>query len=664
MPTENQLRTLQAVCDTVVPAIERPHDPHGFWRRTATDVGADQALVQMLGELPEDQSGPLLGLLDVLDAQGFATASAASREQILRSLALMSRDAGAGITALRSLTLLFTYGLIDPATGANPNWAQFGYAGPLSPPPDEPKTITPLTPADPHTTLSADVVVVGSGAGGGLIAGELARAGLAVVVVEAGGYYNEADFNQSEVWAYQNLYWRGGATPTTDQNVGLLAGSCLGGGTVVNWTNSIRTKPWVRREWAEEHGLTDVATDFDRHLDAVCGRIGVNGDCSDLNRVQQGMQRAAETLGWSFVRTSRNVDPARYDPATAGYIGFGDQSGAKQSTLKTYLQDAADHDARILVRCAVTRVLVENGRAAGVEATWTDPATGATAEVLVKAPRVVVAAGSLESPGVLLRSAIGGPAVGRHLRLHPCTVTTGTLGEDQQAWWGAPHAGIIDEFASGDDGYGFLVEGVHYTTGFAALGTPWLSGEHHKGLMADLGRGASLIGLVRDRGHGRVTIDQNGTAQPSYALTDPHDVATTRLALDAQIRVHEAAGADRIAVFAAHVPTWHRGDDLEAFIRSAQRVPLRGGAMSLFSAHQMGTCRMGTDPATSVADPRGELHDTPGVWIGDGSAFPTPSGTNPMITIMGLAHRTAEHIAADAGHSLAAPQHRDLQEIR
>jgi choline dehydrogenase-like flavoprotein len=662
MPTENQVQTLRTLSDTVVPSIDRPHDPNGFWRRTATDVGADRAVLALLAQFPEEQSGALLGLLDVLDSQGFAAASAESREQILRTLSLMSSDAAAGIGALRSLILMFTYGLVDPATGTNPNWAQFGFAGAVSPPPDEPKTITPLTPSG-DTTLTADVVVIGSGAGGGLIAGELARTGLAVVVLEAGGYYNEADFNQSEIWAYQNLYWRGGATPTTDQNVGLLAGSCLGGGTVVNWTNAIRTKPWVRQEWAERYGLTDVATDFDRHLDAVWQRVGVNGDCSELNRVQQGMKRAADALGWSFTTTTRNVDPRRYHGDTAGYIGFGDQTGAKQSTLKTYLQDAVDHDARVLVRTFARRILVENGRAAGVEATWTDPATGASAEVTVKSPRVVLAAGALESPGVLLRTGIGGPAVGDYLRLHPCTVTAGTHGDDQQAWWGAPHACLIDEFAPLNDGYGFLVEGVHYTTGFAAFGTPWLSGEHHKSMMADLDRGASLIGLVRERGHGRVTLDHNGTAQPSYALTHPDDVATTRLALDAQIRVHEAAGADRIAVFAAHVPMWHRGEDLDAFIRAVQRVPLRGGAMSLFSAHQMGTCRMGSDPATSVADPRGELHDTPGVWIGDASAFPTPSGSNPMITIMGLAHRTAEHIAADAGHRLAdSPQ--QMQEIR
>jgi choline dehydrogenase-like flavoprotein len=137
---------------------------------------------------------------------------------------------------------------------------------------------------------------------------------------------------------------------------------------------------------------------------------------------------------------------------------------------------------------------------------------------------------------------------------------------------------------------------------------------------------------------------------PWYALTDPQDVATTRDALAAQIRCHAAAGAQRVFTLAAGAPVWHRGeDDLDDYIRRVQRIPLRAGAMRLFAAHQMGTCRMGADPATSVADPRGELHDTPGVWIGDASAFPTATGTNPMITIMALAHRTAEHIAAAAG---------------
>ncbi|HWS35702.1 MAG TPA: GMC family oxidoreductase, partial [Actinoplanes sp.] len=144
--------------------------------------------------------------------------------------------------------------------------------------------------------------------------------------------------------------------------------------------------------------------------------------------------------------------------------------------------------------------------------------------------------------------------------------------------------------------------------------------------------------------HGRVTLDDQGNTTQWYSLTDEHDIHTTHRAIEAQIRLHHAAGARGIRLFAQGSPAWRHGDDLEAYIDSARRVPLRAGGATLFSAHQMGSCRMGADPATSVADPRGELHDTPGVWIGDASAFPSPSGTNPMITIMALASRTATYI--------------------
>jgi len=126
------------------------------------------------------------------------------------------------------------------------------------------------------------------------------------------------------------------------------------------------------------------------------------------------------------------------------------------------------------------------------------------------------------------------------------------------------------------------------------------------------------------------------------------------MSIAAQIRIHAAAGADEIVPFAAVGTRWRRGEDLEAFIATMQRVPLRAGGFRLFSAHQMSSCRMGDNPATSVANPWGELHDTPGVHIGDASALPTASGVNPMISTMALAHRTAEAIAAAAPSARAA----------
>src|ERR687889_1507564 len=234
--------------------------------------------------------------------------------------------------------------------------------------------------------------------------------------------------------------------------------------------------------------------------------------------------------------------------------------------------------------------------------------------------------------------------------------TMRTYLQETKPWWGPPHPALIDEFAAGseEEGYGFLIEGVQYTTGVGAGAIPWTTGEQHKAFLEDFGHVATFIGLIRDHGEGFVALDeQTAMGVPYYALTDPVDVATTRRALEAQIRLHHAAGAQRIGVLASGLPLWHRGeDDLEQFIARAKKIPLRAGAMRMFAAHQMGTCRMGTDPSDSVANPHGELHDTPGVWIGDASAFPTPSGTNPMITIMALASRTADNVAAAAGASL------------
>ena len=161
-------------------------------------------------------------------------------------------------------------------------------------------------------------------------------------------------------------------------------------------------------------------------------------------------------------------------------------------------------------------------------------------------------------------------------------------------------------------------------------------------MLEGYGRAASFIALLRDHGHGRVTIDADGNAVPSYALVDELDVRNTHRGLDAMARVHEAAGAEEIAGLCAGLPRWQRGDDLDAFVGDLAVHPAGGGRAPAVLAHQMGTCRMGGDPATSVANPEGELHDTPGVWIGDGSAFPSASGTNPMITIMALASRTSE----------------------
>jgi acyl-CoA reductase-like NAD-dependent aldehyde dehydrogenase/choline dehydrogenase-like flavoprotein len=649
-----QRRTLMAFTDTLIPSLEPPGgeaDPDGFWARAAShqNIGEAIEIALLQSGAPEEQLAGLAQLLDSLAGNGMALETPqADREAIIHAVADSGPEALAGISSLRGLTLSLFYVLPDLGTGRNPNWDPLGYPGPQALPADEPKPIQVRRPAagEETLTLEADVCVVGSGAGGGVIAGQLAEAGKQVCVLELGGYFNESDFNGLEAWGYQNLYLRGGPIPTAEGQVSIQAGSSLGGGTVINWQNCLRTFPWVREQWAGEFGLEGLdGPDYDRHMDAVWKRINATDECSELNGPHQRLEEGCEALGWDFKRITRNVDPSRHDPNLAGYVGFGDVTGSKNSTQRTYLRDAAERGAEFVVNCRVERIITDGGRAAGVEGTYTGP-DGVVARVVVRAPQVVVACGSIESPALLARSGIGGPAVGDYLRLHPAGALFANYAEPQDAWWGAPQAALSHEFAEGPDGYGFLLEGAHHAIGISAAATPWHSGRQHKEDMARFATTSGLIFLIRDRGHGRVDVDAAGNAVPAYPLVDELDVSNFHAGLEAVAKVHEAAGADRIVALNRRQLEWRRGGDFARFLDALKGAPLTPFEHAVFSAHQMGSCRMGSDPRTSVANPWGELHDTPGVWIGDGSAFPTASGTNPMLTIMALAHRTAEAIAS------------------
>jgi choline dehydrogenase-like flavoprotein len=649
---DTRRQTLEAVCDTFVPSLEVDADNdvlRDFYARSASDLGVPAQIEGLLAQsaLPEEIEA-LGQLLDAFAAHDLANLPLQARTELVHAVAASSPPAKLGVRQLRSLTLLFFYAL-PGENGRNENWEALGYPGPASSPPSPeqaPKTIPLQRISGESATLQADAVVIGSGAGGGVIAAELARGGSSVLVLEMGQYRNESDFNQLELPGMLELYLGGGLAASEDGSISILAGSTLGGGTVVNYMNCIRTPDPIRREWAQMgvEGIDDP--DYERHIDAIWERLGVNEAATSQNRTHRKLIQACEELGYPHRALTRNSDVACEDPSVCGYCAMGCQKGAKQSTMKTFLQDAADAGARFVVGARAERILVRDGRAVGVEATVTHE-DGTTSSLTVEAPSVVLACGAIESPALLLRSGIGGSAVGRHLRLHPAAVVVGVYEQPIEGWIGQIQSALSDEFKQCDGDYGFLIEATGVSPGLQSTALPWVDGRQHKELLArSLRHMAPFITVARDHGEGQVVIDEHGRAVTRWSFEDELDARLFHRANVELAKLHRAAGAREILTTFQRPRSWREGEDFDAFLAEIEIASLAANDFAVFTAHQMGSCRMGSDPADSVADGRGQLHDTEGVWIGDGSAFPTAPGVNPMISIMSLARRTAANILA------------------
>ncbi|HMG18770.1 MAG TPA: GMC family oxidoreductase [Gemmatimonadales bacterium] len=512
-----------------------------------------------------------------------------------------------------------------------------GYPGPPGPPPATPKPIRPLR-ITTDTTLTCDVVVVGSGAGGAVVAAELAARGKDVVVLEKGGYRNEADFTQQEGEGLGQLYDAGGLLATRDLSLVILQGATLGGGTVVNYTTSFATPEAVRDEWAREHGLPHfTGPEFTQSLGAAARRIGVNTDHAAPSGRDQVLIRGLERLGWHHGLLPRNVRGCTQDDA-CGYCGYGCRSAAKQSTLVTYLADAVLRGARIVVDCDVRRVTIAGGQATGVEARVHDGGHALT----VRAGAVVVACGSIHSPALLLRSGVRLPALGRFLALHPATAVFGEMAEAVRPWTGTLQAHYSDQFADLDQGYGFKFETAPVHPSLLALAAPWESAAQYGDRMGRLTHTALCGILLRDRFGGRVQVDRDGCPVVDYRVSR-YDAAHLRRALAGAAQLLEAAGAREIWAPLARWISYKPGGPRarEQWLDRVDAAGWGANQLLLVTFHQMASCRMGASARSSVVDPEHRVWGVRGLYVADASVFPSASGVNPMLTVMGIAHRAA-----------------------
>jgi len=425
----------------------------------------------------------------------------------------------------------------------------------------------------------------------------------------------------------------------------ILAGSCLGGGTAINYTTSFPLPEPVREEWDRSSGLSLFASPrFAESLDRVATRSAVATEWSPPGRRDEILERGLEALGWHVDRLPRNVTGC-VGGAECGFCGYGCRPGAKNSTDRTFLADAVEAGARVVTHCHADRVTISAGSVTGVKATIRRPGA-LPREVTVRAHTVVVACGAIHTPAVLARSGIASPALGRNLHLHPVSAVLGVFPERVAPWTGALQTRYSDELADLDHGYGVKFETgpVHFALAASAFG--WESSVRLREDISRLGH-TGLVGiLMRDRDTGSVRVGRDGRPRVHYDVSR-YDAKHMRAGILGAARILAAAGAEEIA--SLHTPPvriWPSGDEdwIDAWQLAADTRGYRNGRLSYVSFHQMGSARMGSDPESSVADATGEVHGVRGLHVADASTFPGSSGVNPMLTIMAIADHVARCI--------------------
>ncbi|KAI5777138.1 hypothetical protein EDC01DRAFT_427426 [Geopyxis carbonaria] len=482
------------------------------------------------------------------------------------------------------------------------------------------------------TALPAfDAIIIGSGSGGGVAAKTLSEAGMRVLVVEKGSYIPGAQaLSQAE--AMGRRYERQGLHSVSDGRIALLTASTFGGGSAINWAASLQTPMAVREEWAAKGLPLFTSEKFQESLDSVCKTMGVTLP-STHNAANTALLAGAAKLGLPHAAVPQNTGGSSTH-ACNHHCASGCLSGQKQGGPHCWLRLAAEHGAQFLVNTACTRIAFSpSGAATGVHLRLPN----STTDTFLPCSRIIIAAGSLQTPALLLRSGHVNPHLGRNLHLHPTALVHARFPTRVNPYDGNILTSVITAVPDAK------LEAMCMLPFLHAPLLPWRSGTGYKALLAAYPRMPCFIAITRDRdAGGTVALDgESGEPVVAYQLS-PRDAGTLYTAVAAMADVLLASGAERVVTNIRGLPDLDAGTDAAGVAAWKKELAAKGpGDAVLGSAHQMGSCRMGASAAHGVVDAHGRVWGKQGVWVADASVFPGACGVNPMVGVMAVAQGVA-----------------------
>ena len=508
--------------------------------------------------------------------------------------------------------------------------------------------ITDAATLQTKQTIEADVIIIGTGAGGGVSAEVLSQAGLNVVMIEEGGLFTSDNFNMDELQSYGDLYQEGAGRTTKDGAISIFQGRAVGGTTVVNWTSSFRTPNGTLEHWQQNHGVSGFSPEeMTPYFEKMEQRLNVAKWAMPPNANNDLLKRGCEANNWSWAVIPRNVSGC-WD---LGYCGTGCPTNAKQSMLVTTVPEALKNGARLFYRCSADKIVFSQHNAESVEclALGSDGKTPTGVRLSFKAPHIVLAGGAINNPGLLLRSHAPDPheRIGKRTTIHPVNASLAQMGEDVNPFYGAPQSIYSDHFqwnTGGDIGFKLEVPPMQPAMGAQIVG---FHGLKLTDTMAQLPNLQGTIALLRDGFHeqsqgGTVELDGQGKPILDYPLTD-YLWQGLRKAHHVMAEAQFAAGAKKV------MPLHHDAifySSLTACKAAIDSLPQELHRQRLMTAHLMGGCTMGEDMSQSVVNSQGRFHHADNLYVIDGSVFPTSIGANPQLSIYGLALKQASQLAS------------------